>query len=154
MQKATRKKDNRKFKSNVREYDGITFQSDLEKYVYVRLLHYGIRPRYEAETFTIWKGMKPTVPFYDIRKVRGKPVRKNHLNMQELDDITYTPDFIFYRGATKVIIEVKGKENDRFPMVKKLFRAYLETVDYPVVYAEIFTIKQLDEFIKELETIR
>lgn len=133
-----------------RDYEGIHFKSELERSVYKRLLKNGITPRYEAEVFTIWDGFKPTVPFYDIRKVRGKPIRKNHLNMERLDDITYTPDFTFIHNGTKIIIEAKGKENDQFPLRKKLFRAYLETVDYPVIYAEIFTLRQLDEFLEVL----
>ena len=70
--------------------------------------------------------------------------------MERLDDITYTPDFTFIHNGTKIIIEAKGKENDQFPLRKKLFRAYLETVDYPVIYAEIFTLRQLDEFLEVL----
>lgn len=146
-----KKEDNRKIKSNSIEYDGIKFKSGLEKYVYRRLVKYGLNPRYESEVFTIWNGIKPTVPFYDIRKVRGKAIRKNHLNMERLEDITYTPDFVFFYNGIKVIIEAKGKENDQFPLRKKLFRAYLETVDYPVIYAEIFTLQQLDEFMEELK---
>lgn len=73
--------------------------------------------------------------------------------MKALQDITYTPDFTFRYDKYLVIIEVKGIENDQFPLRKKLFRAYLETLDYPVVFAEIFTIKQLNEFMHELDSL-
>ena len=66
-------------------------------------------------------------------------------------DMKYTPDFIFMFNGIKVIVEAKGIENDQFPIRKKLFRAYLETLDYPVIYAEIYTKKQLNEFINELK---
>jgi len=54
-------------------------------------------------------------------------------------------------GEIKVIIEVKGWENDNFSIKKKMFRMYLDTLPYPVVYAEIFTKKQLLEFMGELQ---
>lgn len=131
-------------------FNGIHFRSILERNVYKKLLNEGYEPEYEKHSYIIWKGLTPTVPFYDIRKVRGKPIRKNHLNMSPLSDMEYTPDFVFKRGNTTVIIEAKGEENDQFPIRKKLFRAYLETVKYPVVYAEIFTLRQLEEFLAEL----
>lgn len=71
--------------------------------------------------------------------------------MSKIREITYTPDITFMIEDLKVIIEVKGFENDVFPLKRKLFRKYLETVDYPVIYAEIFTIKQLREFLSYLK---
>lgn len=135
------------------EYYGILFKSDLERRVYKCLVEeYGINPHYEGKTYTYWEGIKPTVPFYDRQKVRGKHVYKLHLNQNRLISMKYTPDFIFNYFGIEVIIEVKGIENDQFPLRKKLFRAYLETLDYPIVYAEIFTIIQLKEFMQELES--
>lgn len=148
-------KENKKvLNATPNEFAGIKFKSYLEKSVYRNLLKHGFEPEYEKHSYVIWKGLTPTVPFYDIRKVRGKSIRNNHLNMAPLSDMTYTPDFVFkYEGIT-VIIEAKGDENDQFPIRKKLFRAYLETVKYPVVYAEIFTIRQLEQFLIELEKIK
>lgn len=149
-----KKSENKKIKNATpNEFGGISFKSLTEKSVYRNLLKFGIKPDYEAMTFTIWKGFKPTVPFYDLVKVRGKREWKNSLNMKTLQDITYTPDFTFRYDKYLVIIEVKGIENDQFPLRKKLFRAYLETLDYPVVFAEIFTIKQLNEFMHELDSL-
>jgi len=105
----------------------------------------GFSPQYEAETFTYWEGFKPTVKFYDLG-----PTRHNKLNMKKLISMKYTPDFVFTYNGVKVIIEAKGIENDQFPIRKKLFRAFLETLDYPVVYAEIYTKRQLKEFIDTL----
>lgn len=148
-------KENKKvLNATPNEFAGIHFRSYLEKSVYKNLLKHGIQAEYEKHSYVIWKGLKPTVPFYDIRKVRGKSLRKNHLNMERLSDMVYTPDFVFNYKGTTVIIEAKGNENDQFPIRKKLFRAYLETVDYPVIFAEIFTIRQLEEFLKELDKPR
>lgn len=128
--------------------DGIQMKSKVELRIYNALRSLGFSPLYEAETFTYWKGPRPVVPFYDMAKNR-------HLrnNMKKLIDMSYTPDFTFMYEGIKVIIEVKGWENDQFAIRKKLFRKYLETLDYPVVYAEIFTRRQLLEFIEELKQI-
>lgn len=145
-------KENKKIKNATpNEYAGIKFKSYLEKSVYKHLLSYGVTPIYEGKSYCIKEGFVPTVPFYDIRKVRGKSLRKNHLNMIPVSPMVYTPDFVFDYNGIEVIIEAKGQENDQFPIRKKLFRAFLETVDYPVVFAEIFTISQLRDFMQTLE---
>ena len=126
-------------------FDGTQMRSKLETRVYKWLYDLGFEPKYEPETFTCWKGPRPTVPFYDLSKSRH-----NQLNMKKLVDMSYTPDFIFEYKGIKIIIEAKGFENDQFPIRKKLFRAYLETLDYPVIYAEIYIKRQLKEFIDKL----
>ena len=127
-------------------FDGTPMKSKLETYMYKWLYDFGFQPVYEGETFTYWTGPRPTVPFYDMKN------RHNHLNMTKLVDMKYTPDFTFMFNDIKIIVEAKGFENDQFPLRKKLFRAYLETLDYPVIYAEIYTKRQLTEFINELRT--
>jgi len=126
--------------------DGIEMKSKIEKTIYLALKNMGILALYEAETFTYWKGGRPKALFYDLSSDR-----KNRLNMKKLIDMKYTPDFVFMYGEIKVIIEVKGWENDNFSIKKKMFRMYLDTLPYPVVYAEIFTKKQLLEFMGELQ---
>lgn len=129
-------------------FDGTQMRSKLETKVYQWLYELGFTPQYESETFTYWEGPRPTVPFYDLGKNRHL-----QLNMKKLVDMKYTPDFIFMYHGIKVIIEAKGIENDQFPIRKKLFRAYLETLDYPVVYAEIYTKRQLKEFIQLIRDV-
>lgn len=126
-------------------YDGINFRSKTEVMVYKTLIENGFSPMYERETFHYWKGLKPTVPFYDLGGDRHL-----HLNMKKLVGSKYTPDFTFWSGGIKIIIEVKGYANDIYPLKKKLFRAYLETIGYPVIFAEIHTKRQLLEFINEI----
>lgn len=126
-------------------FDGTPMRSKLETRIYKWLYDLGFEPRYEAETFTYWRGPRPTVPFYDLSKTRH-----NRLNMKKLVDMSYTPDFIFEYNGKKIIIEAKGFENDQFPLRKKLFRAYLETLNYPIIFAEIYTKRQLLEFIETL----
>ena len=129
-------------------YNGIEFKSKTEVMVYKTLIENGFDPKYEEDTFCYWEGRKPTVPFYDLGKDKHL-----YLNMKKLVGAHYTPDFTFWCGKTKVIIEVKGYANDIYPLKRKLFRAYLETLSYPVIFAEIHTKRQLLEFIHELKKI-
>ena len=126
--------------------DGIQLKSKMERTVYHTLLDYGFDVHYEPETFTYWEGFYPTVPFYD--KDTKRNLRNNH---KKILGMKYTPDFIFIYNGIKVLIEVKGWENDQFAIRKKMFRKYLETLDYPVIYAEIFSKRQLLEFIETLK---
>ena len=139
--------ENRKIKGATpyQAFDGTWMASKLETSVYKWLFELGFEPKYEPEVFTYWEGPRPTVPFFDLSKSRH-----NQRNMKKLVDMKYTPDFIFMYKDIKVIVEAKGRENDQFPIRKKLFRAYLETLDYPVIYAEIYTKRQLKEFIETL----
>lgn len=137
------------------EFGGIQFKSLLEKSIYKSLIAMGITPAYEGETFTFWKGLKPTVPFYCRYKQRATKTQRGgwvlKRNTVALQDMSYTPDFVFMYNGIKVLIEAKGFESETFPIRKKLFRAYLETLNYPVVYAEIFTVKELLAFMDILE---
>lgn len=127
------------------EVDGIQMKSKIEKSIYLALKDLGITPQYEGETFIYWKELVPKTFFYDRNSKR-----QLRLNMKKLRNMKYTPDFVFMYEGIKVIIEVKGWENDAFPIRKKLFRGYLDRLPYPVVYAEIFTKKQLLEFMEML----
>lgn len=131
--------------------DGIAMKSKLEVMVYKTLKELGFNPQYEPVVFTFWEGKKPITPFFDIEKrAKDSSGRKNKRNQKKFVDMKYTPDFIFdYNGIT-VIIEAKGWENDQFPIRKKLFRTFLDRLTYPVVYAEIFTKRQLLQFLDEL----
>ena len=130
--------------------DDITFKSLLEKSIYRKLVERGFDPSYEGKTYTIWKGRLPATRFYTIRKDRKTGSRHNHLCMSKLLEVTYTPDFVFTYQGIEVIIEAKGFENDVFPLKRKMFRGLLDELDHPCVYAEIFTVKQLNEFLDTL----
>lgn len=123
--------------------DGITFKSKSEASVYKHLLQAGFKPDYEKITYTIWEGFKPTIPFYG----------KTGLNMKKLISITYTPDFTFFYKGIFIIIEVKGFQNDIFPYKFKMFRKYLEQLNYKnTLIFEVFSIKQLKECIEIIKS--
>lgn len=135
--------ENRKIK-NAREttFNGITFKSKLEESFYKTLLQAGFSVNYESLKFTIIDGFTPTVPFYNRSKSRV--FRKD---MSKVRAITYTPDFTFTYNGILFIIEAKGIENDVFPLKRKLFRRFLESMEMPCMYFEVHTKKELLQVI-------
>lgn len=144
---------NKKVKNaTVIEFDGIQFKSKLEYSFYKRLIEAGFNPQYEKITYPLWIGIKPKVPFY----TKDKKSRLLKLDMNKLRDMTYTPDFTFYHNNRLIIIEAKGKENDTYPIKRKLFRGLLEQIPDNPLFFEVFTQKQLlqaIEIIKSYESI-
>lgn len=141
--------ENKKIKNATpNEYDGIQFKSITEVMVYKTLLQYGFKPEYESTTYRLFKGIKPTIPFY-------APNKKGELKMNntKLIDITYTPDFVFKApdNKTVIIFEVKGFQNDTYPIKEKMFRTYLEEMyrigSVPSMFFKIKTKKQCLEAI-------
>lgn len=133
--------------------DGIKFKSKFESKVYEVLKEKEFEPKYEPWKFTIFRGFIPTVPFYDKNNKTGLL----KFNKKKLIDITYTPDFICEYNGITIILEVKGKVNDVFPIKRKLFRYYLETWKIPVMFFEIYSKKQLlqaIEIIKQYDSDR
>ena len=52
-----------------------------------------------------------------------------------------------------IIIEAKGKENDTYPLKKKLFRKLLEEYKYDdILFFEVFTQKQLLQAIEIIKS--
>ena len=101
-------------------YDGITFASGLEKYMYMALRKAKIKAKYEGETYTIFEGFMFDNESYE-RQSNGKGDLVNRGNKKILG-IKYTPDFI----SKEFIIECKGRANDTFPMRWKLFKKYVK----------------------------
>ena len=102
-------------------YDGITFASGLEKYMYKALKQADIDVEYESQSFELL----PSFTFKNDcieRQSNGKGDYVNKGNKKVLN-IKYTPDFIGY----DFIIETKGRANDSFPLRWKMFK-YLMTL--------------------------
>jgi len=97
-------------------YDGITFASGLEKYMYKVLKEAGIHAEYESQSFELL----PSFNFKNDcieRQSNGKGDYINRGNKKVLN-LKYTPDFI----GEDFIIETKGRANDSFPLRWKLFK--------------------------------
>ena len=112
-------------------YDGITFASGLEKYMYRALKKAKIKAKYEGRTYS-----------YE-RQSNGKGEFKNRGNKKILP-IKYTPDFI----GDGFIIECKGRANESFPMRWKLFKGYVNTVQPYVTLYKPQNQKECDQVIE------
>ena len=108
MRKISRKKG--PVTSKVVSYDGITFKSGLEKYMYKALKDANIPCEYEKHTFEL-------LPSFTFKNDCIERQANKVLNLK------YTPDFI----GDGFIIETKGRANDAFPLRWKMFK-YLMTL--------------------------
>ena len=123
------------------EYDGITFASGLEKYMYIALKAANIKAKYEGETFVLLNGFHFENEAYE-RQSNSKGVFKNRGSKRVLP-IKYTPDFI----GKDFIIETKGRPNESFPMRWKLFKYYAQHNLNSVLYKPQ-NQKECDETVK------
>ena len=101
-------------------FDGITFASGLEKYMYIALKKAKIKSRYEGETFTLQEGFMFDNESYE-RQSNGKGDMVNR-GSKKILPIKYTPDFV----SDSFIIECKGRANESFPIRWKMFKNYVK----------------------------
>lgn len=97
-------------------YDGITFASGLERYMYMALKKAKIKAEYEGEQFVLVEGFNLPNESFE-RQSNGKGEYRDRGSKKVLP-IKYTPDFI----GDGFIIETKGRANESFPMRWKLFK--------------------------------
>jgi hypothetical protein len=110
-------------------YNGVTFASGLEKYMYKALLDAKIDFDYEGETFELL----PSFLFENDCFERQSNSKGDYVNRgnKKILNLKYTPDFI----GEKFIIETKGRANDSFPLRWKIFKMHLKvTNDYRTLY--------------------
>lgn len=119
MKNFKRKKKRGPVQSKKINFDGITFASGLERYMYQALKKARIKALYEGQTFELIESFDFPFECYE-RCSNGKGVYKNRGNKKILN-IKYTPDFI----GKGFIIETKGRANESFPMRWKLFKKIL-----------------------------
>ena len=100
-------------------YDGITFASGLERYMYQALKKAKIHADYEGCTFTLQEGFMFDVESYE-RQSNGKGEMVNR-GCKKILPIKYTPDFV----SSSFIIECKGRANESFPIRWKMFKKYV-----------------------------
>jgi len=97
-------------------YNGITFASGLEKFMYKSLKDAKIEFRYEDESFELL----PSFNFNNDCYERQSNVKGDFINRgnKKVLNIKYTPDFI----GEDFIIETKGRANESFPLRWKMFK--------------------------------
>ena len=95
-------------------FDGITFASGLEKYMYIALKKAKIKAVYEGETFVLQEGFMFNVDSFE-RQGNGKGDMVNR-GQKKILNIKYTPDFV----SASFVIECKGRANESFPIRWKI----------------------------------
>ena len=108
------------------KFDGITFASGLEKYMYMALKKAKIYAEYEGMTFTLQDSFNFDVDSFE-RQANGKGEMVNR-GQKKIQSIKYTPDFI----SPSFIIECKGRANESFPLRWKMFKKFIKN-DMPHV---------------------
>ena len=101
-------------------YNGITFASGLEKYMYIALCKAKIKAEYEGETYTVFEGFEFDNDSFE-KQSNGKGEFVNR-GCKKILPVRYTPDFI----ADDFIIECKGRANESFPIRWKMFKKYVK----------------------------
>ena len=110
-------------------YDGITFASGLEKYMYKALKEANIDFRYEGVTFELL----PSFIFENVSIERQSNGKGDFINrgLKNILSLKYTPDFV----GDNFIIETKGRANESFPIRWKLFKKWMmDNNDYRPLY--------------------
>ena len=126
MKKRIKRRNKGPVRSKKVTFDGITFASGLEKYMYIALKKAKLYAEYEGMTFTLQDSFMFDVDSYE-RQGNGKGDMVNR-GQKKIQSIKYTPDFI----SPSFIIECKGRANESFPMRWKLFKKFIKN-DMPHV---------------------
>ena len=106
-------------RSNKVTFDGITFASGLEKYMWMALRKAKIQAVYEGHRYELFPAFDYKGDAYE-RCANGKGDYKNR-GQKKILNISYTPDFI----GQDFIIECKGRANESFPLRWKMFKKYV-----------------------------
>ena len=122
-------------------FDGITFASGLEKYMYIALKKAKIKSKYEGQTYIIQEGFEFKNESYE-RQANGKGEMVNR-GSKKILPIKYTPDFI----SDSFIIECKGRANESFPIRWKMFKKYVKVNLKHVTLYKPQNQKECDEVI-------
>ena len=122
-------------------FDGITFASGLEVYMYKALKKAKIKAVYEGQTYELQEGFMFDVDSYE-RQGNGKGTMINR-GQKKILNIKYTPDFV----SPSFIIECKGRANESFPLRWKMFKKYVNSKLKHVTLYKPQNQKECDEVI-------
>jgi hypothetical protein len=125
-------------------FNGITFASGLERYMYQALKKAKIQTKYEGCTFILQESFMFNNETYE-RQSNGKGELINRGNKKILP-IKYTPDFIGH----DYVIECKGRANESFPLRWKMFKKY---VNHKMKHVTLYKPQNQKECDKVIELI-
>ena len=142
MKRKIRRKKRGPVRAKKVTFDGITFASGLERYMYQALKKAKIHADYEGCTFTLQEGFMFDIESYE-RQSNGKGEMVNRGSKKVLP-IKYTPDFI----SDSFIIECKGRANESFPLRWKMFKKYVKEYHSHVTLYKPQNQKECDQVIE------
>jgi hypothetical protein len=131
-------------KSKKVTFDGITFASGLEKYMYQALKKAKIKAKYEGQTYVLQEAFDFKIDSFE-RQANGKGEMVNR-GQKKILNIKYTPDFV----SDSFIIECKGRANESFPIRWKMFKKY---VNYNMKHVTLYKPQNQKECDKVIELI-
>ena len=137
-------------------YNNIMFRSILEKSCYKKLEESSLTFEYETEKFVLWEGCKLSIPIFAPKKLGpGRFGKFLEEQKRSLLNMTYTPDFVILYKDYKIYFDVKGKENDTYPLKKKMFIKHLQEMQDGVKYIffEPHNVRQMLQAIDLIKTL-
>lgn len=149
-------KENKKILgATVTFYDNKRFLSSLECSCYKKLQASGLDFSHENEKIVLWEGSKlhKTLVYAPKKISNGKYGQFLELSTRALLNMTYTPDFVVTKNNYKIYFDVKGKENDTYPIKKKMFLKTLESRDDGINYI-FFEPHNVRQMLQALEIIK
>jgi hypothetical protein len=110
-------------------YEDINFKSKLELFTYKKLIECGITDfKYEGYKFNLVEPFKFELDCYEVKKDKSFDIVNDNIRA-----MTYLPDFTRINDNLEGwIMEVKGYNNDSFPLKWKLFKQHLINNKYNV----------------------
>lgn len=143
---------NKKIKNSSQvNFNDLKFKSRLEFRCYTLLKEANLDFSYESEKIILWEGKKlENIIFYCPKKEgKGRYGKDLGINTRSLLNITYTPDFIIIKDNYKIYVDVKGKENDTYPIKKKMFLKLLDNRNdnFHYIFFEPHNIRQIKQCI-------
>ena len=129
MKKRIKRRNKGPVRSKKVTFDGITFASGLEVYMYKALKKAKIKAIYEGTTFELQEGFMFNTDSFE-RQGNGKGEMVNR-GQKKILNIKYTPDFV----SDSFIIECKGRANESFPIRWKMFKKYVnDNLKHVILY--------------------
>ena len=126
-------------------FDGITFASGLERYMYQALKKAKIKAEYEGQTYVLQEAFNFKIDSFE-RQANGKGDMVNR-GQKKILNIKYTPDFV----SDSFIIECKGRANESFPIRWKMFKKY---VNHNMKHVTLYKPQNQKECDKVIELIK
>jgi hypothetical protein len=128
-------------------YDGILFQSGLEKYMYCALKDSDIKAEYEPTSYELIPSFHFSSKCYE-RQSNGKGDFIDRGNKKVLN-LSYTPDFV----GNGFIIECKGRANETFPIRWKMFKRLVAETMPDTILFKPQNQKECDEVINIIKNM-